>query len=81
MRDYWVGGLTVTRQFGPDVLLGAEFYRQGSPTATDRPTTAFGVGASVAVGQSAWLIASGGPLLRAGGRDGFHASAAVEWHF
>jgi hypothetical protein len=81
MHDYWVGGLTVTRQVTPGVLLGAEFYRQGSPTAADRPTTAFGVGASVEVGEAAWVIASGGPLLRNGGRDGFHASAAMEWHF
>jgi hypothetical protein len=44
-RDYWTGGVALTRQFGERLLIGAEVDRQGTDTVGGRSSTSLGIGA------------------------------------
>lgn len=81
-RNYWTGGLAVTRSFGSDLLVGLEADRQGSGIVGGRGSTQLGCGAIAHLGESLRLLASGGPTFDdAGGSAGFHALAALGWDF
>ncbi len=80
-RDYWTGGVAVTRQFGERWLLGVEADRQGSDTVDGRASTALGVGAILDIPGPLRLLASGGPMFADGGGNGFHAFAALGLDF
>lgn len=81
-RNYWTGGLAVTRSFGESLLIGVEADRQGAATVGGNGSTQLGCGAIVRIGKSLRLLASGGPSFDdAGGKAGFHAFAAFGLDF
>lgn len=80
-RDYWTGGLAVTRQLGKRLLVGVEADRQGPDTVGGRASTSLGLGAIVDLSGPFRLLASGGPTWTDGGGSGFHAFAALGLDF
>jgi hypothetical protein len=80
-RDYWSGGVAVTRQLGKRLLLGVEADRQGPDTVDGRASTSLGAGGIVELGGPFRLLASGGPTWTDGGGSGFHAFAALGLDF
>ena len=57
-RDFWFAGATVTRRITPGLTLGAEVFRQGRDVTDGQPTTAAGLGATVAVSRR-WSVLGG----------------------
>jgi len=80
-RDYWTGGVAVTREVAKRLLLGTEIDRQGPDTVGGRASTSAGVGAIVDLDGPLRLLASGGPTWTDGGGGGFHAFAALGLDF
>jgi hypothetical protein len=80
-RDYWTGGVVVTRQLSERLLIGAEADRQGSDTVGGRSSTSLGLGGIVDLKGPLRLLASGGPTFSDGGGSGFHAFAALGLDF
>lgn len=80
-RDYWTGGVAVTRELGERLLVGAELDRQGPDTVGGRGSTSLGLGAIVDLKGPLRLLASGGPTWTDGGGSGLHAFAAVGLDF
>jgi hypothetical protein len=80
-RDYWTGGVAVTRQLGERFLIGAEADRQGPDTVGGRSSTSLGLGGIVDLKGPLRLLASGGPTFGDGGGSGFHAFAALGLDF
>jgi hypothetical protein len=81
-RDYWTGGIALTRQVGPRLLVGIEADRYGADTEGGPPSTSLGFGGSYQLDRSLRLLASGGPTFDdGGGAPGFHAFAALGLDF
>lgn len=80
-RDYWTGGVAVTRQVSKTVLVGAEADRQGADTVGGRASTRLGVGGIVDLKGPLRLLASGGPTFTDGGGSGFHTFVALGLDF
>lgn len=81
-RDYWTGGLALTRQVGDRLLLGVEADRQGADTEGGSGATRLGLGAIYQLRGPLRLLASGGPTFEDGaGVAGYHAFAALGWDF
>jgi hypothetical protein len=76
-RDYWTGGIALTRHFGDRLLLGVEADRQGADTIGGRASTQLGLGAIYDFPGPLRLLASGGPTLEDGGAKGFHSFVAL----
>ena len=79
-RDYWSGGMAVTRQLGKRLLVGAEADRQGPNTVGGRASTSLGVGAIINLKSPLRLLFSGGPTW-AGNRAGYHFYGALGLNF
>lgn len=81
-RDYWSGGLALTRQLGKRLLLGVEAHRQGADTIGGRASTSLGLGAIYQLRSPLRLLASGGPTFADdGGGGSFHAFLALGLDF
>jgi hypothetical protein len=81
-RDYWTGGIALTRQAGKRLLLGIEADRQSTDTDDGVASTSLGIGGIYQLYSSLRLLASGGPTLEDGdGTAGFHAYAALGLNF
>ena len=81
-RDYWTGGVAVTRQMGPRLLLGAEVDRSGPDTIDGRASTSLGIGAIYRCGGPFRILASGGPRFSdGGGAAGYQGFVAVGLDF
>lgn len=81
-RDYWTGGVAVTRQVSSRLLLGAEADRQGSDAVDGRASTSLGFGAIYRLKAPFRVLASGGPTFVDGtGTTGFHAFVALGLDF
>ena len=80
-RDYWTGGVAVTRKLGERLIIGAEADRQGPDSVGGRASTSLGLGAIVDLKGPLRLLASGGPTFSDGGGSGFHAFAALGLDF
>lgn len=77
-RDYWTGGLAVTRQVSPGLLLGLEVERAGADAVDGRASTSLGLGVILQLHEPFRLLASGGPTFVDGdGPTGFHAFLAL----
>jgi len=77
-RDYWTGGIAVTRQVSKRLLVGVEADRQGADTTDGRASTSLGLGAILQLKPPLRLLASGGPTFVDGdGAAGFHAFLAL----
>jgi hypothetical protein len=80
-RDYWTGGIAVTRQVSKRWLVGAELDRQGADSVGGRASTSAGVGVILDLAGPLRLLASGGPTWTDGGGSGYHAFAALGLDF
>lgn len=81
-RDYWTGGVAVTRQVTNRLLLGVEADRQGADTVGGNGSTSLGIGAIWQLKAPFRLLASGGPTIEDhGGGTGFHMFAALGLDF
>lgn len=81
-RNYWTGGLAVSRLITDRLLLGLEADRQGPDTLGGNGATRLGVGAVYRLHGAMRLLASCGPTLEDGaGAAGYHAFAALGWNF
>jgi hypothetical protein len=81
-RDYWTGGLAITRSFGDRLSIGLEADRQGADTDDGSGSTSLGIGAIYQLNKPLRLLASGGPTFDdGGGNAGFHAFVALGWDF
>ncbi|CAN7233011.1 hypothetical protein LJR164_000921 [Phenylobacterium sp. LjRoot164] len=81
-RDYWTGGLAVSRQVSDALLIGAEIDRQGADTVDGAASTSLGLGAILNLKAPFRLLASAGPTFVDGGdAPGFHAFIALGLDF
>lgn len=80
-RDYWTGGIALTRQLGGKLLVGVEADRQGADVMGGHATTSLGLGAIYDLPGPFRLLASGGPTFEDRGGRSFHAFAALELDF
>lgn len=81
-RDYWTGGIAVTRHVGEKLLIGVEADRQGADTDGGAASTSLGIGAIYQLKAPFRLLASGGPTFDdQGGSAGFHAFLALGLDF
>ena len=62
-RNYWTGGIDLTRQFGERLFLCIEADRQGSDVLVGHATTSLGLGAIYDLPGPFRLLASGGPTF------------------
>jgi hypothetical protein len=77
-RNYWTGGVAVTRTFGERLLLGVEAVRSGADTFGGRASTSLGLGAIYRLKAPFRLLASGGPTIADGtGETGYHMFVAL----
>jgi hypothetical protein len=76
-RNYWTGGIALTRRFGDRLLVGVEADRQGPDTIGGRAATSLGLGAIYDLPGPLRLLASGGPTLADGAENGFHSFVAL----
>jgi len=70
-RNFWQGGIAVTRSFGQRASLGAELWRQTADTPTGGGFTAANLGATWRLSRRWSLIGSAGPTWQ---DDGGHGS-------
>jgi hypothetical protein len=81
-RDYWTGGLAVTRQISKRFLFGVEMTRDGADSVDSRARTNLGIGAIWNLKAPFRLLASGGPTLEdGGGKAGYHMFVALGLDF
>jgi hypothetical protein len=81
-RDYWTGGIAVTRQIDDRLLLGAEAYRQQAAAVGERGSTSLGLGVIYELKAPLSLLLSGGPTFEDHAHTpGFHAYAALGLEF
>ena len=77
-RDYWTGGVAVTRTIGDRVLIGIEGDRQGRDIADGSASTKFGIGAIWKFKAPFRLLASAGPSFDDDGEPAsFHSFVAL----
>jgi hypothetical protein len=65
-RDYWTGGVAVTRQVSERLLVGAEIDRQGTDTVGGSASTSVGLGAIYDLPGPLRCSLPAGPLTRIG---------------
>lgn len=81
-RDYWKGGVALTREVTPRLTLGAEATHQGPDARDARPGSTLGLGGTWRVKGPASLLFSAGPGFERGTRQAqFHAYAALLLNF
>lgn len=80
-RDYWSGGIAVSRQMSERFMLGVEIDRQGADTIDGDASTSLGLGAIYQLHAPYRLLASAGPTFPDHGETGFHAFVALGLDF
>lgn len=81
-RDFWLGGLAVTREIGPRLSLGAEVTRQGPDGVGAGATTTLGLGGIWALKKPFAILASAGPEWEDGRSGaGIHFYVALGLNF
>jgi len=80
-RNYWTGGIALTREVTDTLLIGIEGDRQGPDTVDGRASTSLGVGAILQLPKPFRLLASGGPTFSAVGSASFHGFFALGLDF
>ena len=81
-RNYWTGGLAVSRKIGPRLLIGVEIDRSGADAIGASATTRLGIGAIYRLDPHLRLLASGGPTIAdGGGAAGYHGFLALGFDY
>ena len=81
-RNYWSGGLAVSRQVTKRLLVGLEADRKGTDSDGGSASTSLGLGMIWQLKKPFRLLASGGPTFEdAGGAASFHAFIALGLDF
>ena len=81
-RDFWTGGVALTRKFSDALLVGIEVDREGADTVDGRASTSLGMGAILQVPKPFRILASGGPTFVDGsGAAEFHGFLALGLDF
>ncbi len=81
-RNYWSGGIAVSRQVSPKLLIGIEADRQGADSVDGSASTSLGLGVIYHLKRPFRLLASGGPTFDdSGGAARFHAFMALGMDF
>jgi hypothetical protein len=81
-RNYWTGGVAVSRQVTPKLLIGIEADRKGADTVGGQGSTSLGLDGIYQLKAPFRLLASGGPIFEdSGGAAGFHAFLALGMDF
>ena len=81
-RNAWSAGLGISRTFGPRLEIGAEIYRQAADEQGERAHTSVGIGATYRLSRRWSLLASAGPGLESGHREGrsnFYAALKLDY--
>ena len=77
-RNYWTGGVALSRQVTERLLVGFEIDRQGADTTDGRASTSLGLGAIFKLKAPLRLLGSAGPTFFDGqSPSGFHAFLAL----
>lgn len=77
-RDFWTGGVALSRALSERLLFGIETHRQGADTIDGRAEMSFGIGAVVRLSPHLRLLASAGPTwIEGGAPTQFHAFFAL----
>lgn len=81
-RNYWSGGIAVSRHVTKALLIGIEGKRQGADTIGGNGSTSLGLGMIYQLKAPFRLLASGGPTFEdGGGAAGFHGFVALGLDF
>ena len=81
-RNYWNGGIALTRDLGQSTSIGIEAFREGPDADDARATTSLGAGFIRKLGGPFRLLASAGPTFVDGQKAlQFHAYAALGLDF
>jgi hypothetical protein len=81
-RNYWSGGLAISRQFSDQLTAGLEVDRQGADLDGGRASTSAGLGVIVPLKAPFRILASAGPTFTDGEASaGFHAFVALGLDF
>jgi hypothetical protein len=80
-RNFWQGGVALTREITPRLTLGVEATRSGPEADGGRPASTLGLGAVYRLKGPFSLLASAGPKFEQGGGTSFHAYAALAMNF
>ena len=77
-RDYWTGGIAITRAVGERLLIGLEADRQGRDADDGSASTKLGLGFIWQLQKPFRVLASGGPSFADdGGPMSFHSFVAL----
>lgn len=81
-RNYWTGGVALTREFSDNLLMGIEVDRDGADTVGGHPSTSLGIGAILQLPKPFRVLVSGGPtFVDGGGSAEFHGFMALGMDF
>lgn len=81
-RNYWTGGLALSRQLTPSFMAGVEVDGQGADVVGGRGSVSLGVGGALQLKAPFRLLASAGPtFVGDGGPTEFHAYVALGLDF
>jgi len=81
-RNFWSGGVAVSREVSDRLLLGVEVDRDGADTDGGEASTSLGLGAILQLKKPFRLLGSAGPTYSdGGGSPGFHAFLALGLDF
>lgn len=69
-RDFWTGGVAVSRALGDRASLGVEVYHHGPDARDARPFTGVSVGGTYRLSPHWSIIAAGGPGIENARREG-----------
>jgi hypothetical protein len=81
-RNFWTGGVAVTRAMGERLSLGAEITHHSADAPDGRPFTGLNLGGAYKLGDHWSVLASGGPGLqnaREEGRYDFYVSLKADY--
>ena len=79
-RNFWQGGIAITRDLGHGVTLGGEIKRQGRDADDAEAVTSLGLGSIIHIHGPYSLLVSAGPRFTRS-TSGFHAFSALGINF